>query len=345
MPIEEKYQKNIIKKPKINFIINNSNILNQITSTEIIKEEINNSKDGNDKNENKNDIINNEENNKSGSANHSLNKFDNKNIENENNDNVNKLEHLSNNNSLEEIDMIANNPINKNIDENNNSFEEIDIIGNNIIDKNEIINTKSKLLDRKNQIDEKDLDDDFGALKRKNLMNEKNIELDDIEELENIPNRMNISKQIKLHNSPPLTLYELMNEPSYTKINIPFPQIKQIIFTKSDLSEKVDQSIKKLIRGGIPRSFIFEEKQRFNTKYTPQKIKGKIIIPKRIYINLEDLYKGNYELNNFKTENIDLKKNMNMLGSKDKKSKNIVSLKYNLNTDLNQKLFGIQKDI
>ena len=175
-------------------------------------------------------------------------------------------------------------------------------------------------------------------------MNEKNIELDDIEELENIPNRMNISKQIKLHNSPPLTLYELMNEPSYTKINIPFPQIKQIIFTKSDLSEKVDQSIKKLIRGGIPRSFIFEEKQRFNTKYTPQKIKGKIIIPKRIYINLEDLYKGNYESNNFKTENIDLKKNMNMLGSKDKKSKNIVSLKYNLNTDLNQKLFGIQKD-
>jgi hypothetical protein len=66
--------------------------------------------------------------------------------------------------------MIANNPINQNIDENNNSFEEIDIIGNNNIDKNEIINTNQKLLYRKNQIDEKDLGDDSGALKRKNQM-------------------------------------------------------------------------------------------------------------------------------------------------------------------------------
>ena len=176
-------------------------------------------------------------------------------------------------------------------------------------------------------------------------MNEKNLELDDMEELENIPNRINISKQTKLHKNPQLTLFELMDEPSYTKINIQFPQIKQIVFTKSDLAEKVDQSIKKLIRGGIPRSFIFEEKSRFNKKYSPSKIRGKnIIIPKRIYINLEDLYKGKHELNNFKTENINLKKNINMVGNKDKKNKNIVSLEYNLNTDLNKKILVMQKD-
>ena len=350
MPIEENYPKNTIKKPKVNFIVNNSNILNQITSTEIIKEEISNSKDQNDKNDSINDNIINDDNNKSGVVNHSLNEFDNKNIENKknsniiDNENINSLEHQNYNNNLEEIDKITNNPINKNIDENNNSFEEIDIIANNKIDKNEIINTNPILLNRKNQIDEKDLGDDSGTLKRKN---EKNIEINDFEELnENIPNRINISKQTKLQNYPQLTLFELMDEPSYVKINIHFPQIKHFVFTKSDLSEKVDQSIKKLIRNGIPRSFIFEEKSKLNKKYTPQKIKGgKIIIPKRIYINLEDFYNGKYELYNSKTENIDLKKNINMARSKDKKSKNIVSLKYtNLNTNLNKKILGIQKD-
>ena len=71
-----------------------------------------------------------------------------------------------------------------------------------------------------------------------------------------------------------------MDQPSFTKIYIDFPEVKKIRFKKTDIEGKNDRIIKRLIRNGIPRSFLFLGKvpeKRWDAQklsiYTPQKVK------------------------------------------------------------------------
>ena len=59
----------------------------------------------------------------------------------------------------------------------------------------------------------------------------------------------------------PLTLFELMDQPSNTKIDIEFPEIKQMKFNKRDFGGKTDKYIKKLIRNGIPQTLLFTDRK------------------------------------------------------------------------------------
>ena len=364
-PIIENDTRQKIKKPKIHLIIDESNILNQITSIVIIKEEDNNKNENEKENKNENENI--DDKNEVNNNNEKINKDNNDMNDNNYSDNKNRAfkENINNdkfeqsNDSLEEIDLIANHPIKKNINESENSFVEIDIIGNNKIDKNEIKNSdlnNPSLLRRKNQIKEKDLNDDNNnekiLLKRKNQINENNMEINDSEIFnENIPNRINISKVTKLHDHPYLTLYELMDEPSNKKIDLNFYEIKDIVFTKEDLNQNFNKNIKTLIRKGIPKTFIAAKKPKLKSIYTPQKIKmGKktFMIKKKNMNNnnnnnRDKNERGTFEFNNYNTENLELKKNINML--EDKSKKNIASLKYtNLNNKLNKKIIYEQND-
>ena len=210
------------------------------------------------------------------------------------------------------------------------------------------------MLRRKNQIKEKNLNDDNNnekiLLKRKNQINENNMEINDSEIFnENIPNRINISKVTKLHDHPYLTLYELMDEPSNKKIDLNFYEIKDIVFTKEDLNQNFNKNIKTLIRKGIPKTFIAAKKPKLKSIYTPQKIKmvKKTFMIKKINMNnnnnRDKNERGTFEFNNYNTENLELKKNINML--EDKSKKNIASLKYtNLNNKLNKKIIYEQND-
>ena len=351
-PIFEIDTRQKIKKPKINFIVDESNIMNQITSIVIIKEEDNN------KNESKNEKEN--ENGNKENINNDKNDNDNDNIDNKNivfKENIKDDKFEQSNNSLEEIDLIANHPAKKKINESENSSVEIDIIGNNQINKNEIKNSdfnNPNLLRRKNQINEKDLNNDNEnekkLLKRKNQINENNLEIYDSEIFnENIPNKVNISKVTKLHDHPYLTLFEIMDEPSNKKIDLNFHEIKDIIFTKEDLNQNFDKNIKKLIRNGIPKTFIISEKSKLKSIYTPQKIKTgkKTFMIKKIKmnnnINIDENDKDNFELKNYNTENISLKNNLDKLEENNKI--NIASLKYkNLNNNLNKKIIYDQDD-
>jgi hypothetical protein len=232
---------------------------------------------------------------------------------------------------------------------------EIDIIGNNKIDKNEIKNTdltNPNLLKRKNQINEKDLKEDKNEkilLKRQKQINENNMEIYDSEIFnENIPNRINISKVTKLQEHPYLTLYELMDEPSNKKIDLNFYEIKDIVFIKEDLNQNFDKNIKKLIRNGIPKTFISAEKPKIKSIYTPQKIKmgKKTFMIKKLNMNnnnKEENERGTFEFKNYNTENIELKKKITRLVDSNKK--NITSLKFtNLNNKMNKKIVYGQND-
>ena len=363
-PIIENDTRQKIKKPKIRLIVDESNILNQITSTVFIKEEDNNKNVSEKENENENsniedkkEIINNKEN-----INNDNNDVNDNNYNGNNNivfkENISNDKFEQSNNSLEEIDLIANHPINNKINESENSFVEIDLIGNNEIDKKEIKNSdlnNPNLLRRKNQIKLEDLNDDNKndkiLLKRKNQIKENNMEINDSEIFnENIPNRINISKVTKLQDHPYLTLYELMDEPSNKKIDLDFYEIKDIVFTKEDLNQNFDKNIKKLIRNGIPKTFIGAEKPQLKSIYTPQKIKmgKKTFMIKKINMNnnnndRDENERGTFEINNYNTENLELKKNINML--EDKNKKNIASLKYtNINNNLNKKIIYDQNN-
>ena len=362
-PIIENDSRQKIKKPKIHLRVEESNILNQITSTVFIKEEDNNKNESQKENKNENENENIDE--KKEFINNKENINDDNNDVNDNDYNDNKLitfkENISkdkfdqSNNSLEEIDLIANHPINNNINESENSFMEIDIIGNNKIDKNEIKNTdltNPNLLKRKNQINEKDLKDDKNEkilLKRQKQINENNMEIYDSEIFnENIPNRINISKVTKLQEHPYLTLYELMDELSNKKIDLNFYEIKDIVFIKEDLNQNFDKNIKKLIRNGIPKTFISAEKPKIKSIYTPQKIKmgKKTFMIKKLNMNnnnKEENERGTFEFKNYNTENIELKKKITRLVDSNKK--NITSLKFtNLNNKMNKKIVYGQND-
>ena len=155
-PIEindENYVKKNSNKQKINFIINKSNLFNQLISTEIIKE---------------------------------------------------KKEENKNNNIIQ-----------------------------NVINKNDINSEKDNSI-RNSKYDSKFI------LKRLEQINEDNNNyIDQIKisiSKESAPNKINISKNIKFHDSLNSTLYELMDEPSYSMINIKFPQIKPIMFKQKDFN-------------------------------------------------------------------------------------------------------------
>ena len=356
-----------IKKPKIHFIVDESNLLNQMTSTVFIKGDDNKNK--NEK-ENENEMENNDDKNEFIHNKENINNIKNGLNDNDKDDDINENKKFvfkendindyleQSNNSFEEIDLIANHPRKINVNESDNSCVEIDIIGNNKIDKNEIKNSDlndPSLLRRKNQINEKDLNDDNDnekqLLKRKNQIDDNNMEIYGSEIFnENIPNRINISKATKLHNQPYLTLFEIMDEPSYKKIDLNFPEIKDIIFKKGDLNNQKCDNIKKLIRSGIPKTFIAAEKPKLKSIYTPQKIKmgQKTFMIKKLNmnnnnINRDDNEKDDFEFNNYNTENIDLKKNINKLEEKNKR--NITSLKYtNLSNKLNKAIIYDQNN-
>jgi len=299
-PIENEFSyRTKIRKPNVNFIINNSNAFNQFTSTEIIKDDNKNIEEGKDDNINDIENINNNEN-----------------IKNDDLDKENKEENINDNNNdninLEANININNNDINNNLD----NIEEINTNINNIKDNNIDINTNI------NNKDNKDEDENIIKEKNEELNNLENIlnkndefiintdinYIDKIEVLnEASANRVNVSKEVKLQGSPQLTLYELMDEPSYTKIYIDFPEIKEIKFTEDDFGGENNKNIRKLIINGIPKTFLNIDKKEKTKKisiYTPHKIKiGKnYLITKRInkdnnIINNINTY-NNYDRNN-----------------------------------------------
>ena len=134
-------------------------------------------------------------------------------------------------------------------------------------------------------------------------------------------NRVNVSKQIKLNDFPTLTLFELMDEPSFTKIFIDFPEIKEIKFSRKDFYGEKYKGVKKLIREGIPTNFLFK-RIRYETSpkkvsvYSPKTIKkGKsFFIAKKknnINKNLNNNFnnteqKNNINLEKFKLKNINI---------------------------------------
>ena len=182
-----------------------------------------------------------------------------------------------------------------------------------------------------------------------------NTDFNDLEKIEVLnessANRVNISKQAKLHDSSYLSLFELMDQPSSSKIYIDFPEIKPIKFSKNDFYGKNDILIRRLVRKGIPDNFLFTLKRNRPKKkvtlYTPQKIKiGKrYLITKKlnnernnIHVNMNNINNfnnNNYEENDIDLENIEIK-NLNIYESKNKNKKNnfIVSPEINLNSDV-----------
>ena len=95
---------------------------------------------------------------------------------------------------------------------------------------------------------------------------------------ESIPNKINISKNVKFHENLNSTLYELMDEPSYSMINVKFPQIKPIIFEQKDFYNiKSQKDIKSILRNSIPDYLVktrTPSRKRNLSVYTPQKIKN-----------------------------------------------------------------------
>ena len=200
-PIEindEKYLKRISKR-QINFIINKSNLFNQLISTEIIKEKAKEDKTSNIIQNETNNIDNDSIKDIRNSANSRNSKFDSKFV-------LKRLEQIS--------------------EDNNNCNDNIRI-------------SISK---------------------------------------ESIPNKINVSKNVKIHENFNSTLYDIMDEPSYTNINIKFPEVKPIIFKQKDFNfRKSEKDIKMILRNSIPESLIksrTNRKRNLSVVYTPQKIKN-----------------------------------------------------------------------
>ena len=357
VPIEEPKELSYrakIKNPQAKLIINQSNLYNQFTSTEINKD----NKD--DNNENK--IIKNEEDNKTNNI-EEKNKEDNKtnNIE-----EMNKEDNKTNN--IEEMykeDFKNDNNIDNKLNENNNEIKNDNINTNSNIKNNneEEINTDINVNQDNNLEHNTDIND--GDIVKENniktdlllteeeFKNEKDnnskinintdINYDKIEIVnESSANRVNVSKKVKLHDSPMLTLYELMDEPSYSKIYVDFPEIKEIKFTKDDFGGETNKNIRKLIINGIPKSFLnikVKEKPRNISIYTPHKIKtGKnYLITKKLNKdtnNINNIIRDdNYdEINEKKIhlKNFQLK-NLNNYESQNKKNRFIFSPNYRNN--------------
>ena len=194
----------------------------------------------------------------------------------------------------------------KNIEENNTikcGKNEIDI---NMKDKNESENVNRNY---DGNIREKNINIIFNE-GLKNIEKESKYEKNILSE--SPVKKIDISKEGKFNNcNSPLTLFELMDQPSNYTINIDFPEIKQIKFSKNDFGGKNNKAIKKLIRNGIPEILLLtdrkEEKGKKLVIYTPQKIK----IGKRFLITKRE------------NNNTYIKNNENKINIKNIKSKNI----------------------
>ena len=107
-----------------------------------------------------------------------------------------------------------------------------------------------------------------------------------------------------------MTLFELMEDKSFSKIDIDFPEIKKIIFTEEELFGESEKNINDLLK--LPEFMIGElhtpnDKIKKNAVYTPQKIGGqKSFIAKKTKNN--NVPGTNINLNKFNLKNINIYK-------------------------------------
>ena len=282
------------------------------------------------------------------------------------NENIHKNENMDNNKNID-IDINGNKSNLSNNDEINND-EKINKINNNYnINSNDIYqksNKKIEIINTDNNDDINNIEDgDINNLdykskenklhsknnnKNNKLINEDDIYLDKIGILtESSANKVNVSKQVKIHDAPILTLFEIMDQPSHTKIYINFPEIKEIKFTKNDFYGEDDKNIKKLIKNGIPKDLIHTEplykKRKKISVYTPQKIKSgkKCFIKRKKIINTNN----NIQSYNLNSDKMDLN-HINIYNNSQNENKFIFSPDYrNMNNMTENNLLRSNENI